>query len=91
MPIQLSFADKFHRDNPQAYMRIEKGEWSIGSGGFQITYRIYSDKAACDAGAAPVHSAEVFVAFDSSGMTSVIERAVMQRTEVAAGSPQQVA
>lgn len=91
MAIKLNFADQFGRTNPDAYLVLERGEWSKGSGGFNMQARIYTDKAACDAGKAPVHDFSVFVPFDSTSMTSGIEQYVMQRPEIASGNPTQVA
>ncbi len=71
MPIQLDYPDRFGRDNPQAYMRITAGSWTIGSTGFQITCQVFANKAAADAGALPLYEFSQFVPYDSSGMTSV--------------------
>lgn len=92
MPIQIAFTDRFKRANPQAYVRVERGNWQLGTGGFQIHYAVYADKAAADAGGAPIQEGDTFVPFDSSSMTGGIEQYLMAHDAViAAGSPQQVA
>lgn len=90
MALQLNFPDQFGRTNPNAYLILERGEWSKGSGGFQMTARIFADKAASEGGKAPVHEFSVFVPFDSNSMTSGIEQAIAQRPEIAACNPVQV-
>lgn len=92
MAVQLTWPDPYTKANADAaYMRIESGSWQLGAGGFNIGFAIFKNKAAADAGAEPIHSGSAFVAFDSSGMTSSIEQAIMQRPEIAACSPVQVA
>ncbi len=92
MAVQLVWVNPYTAANAdEAYLRVENGSWARGSGGFNIGFSIFTSKAAADAGASPIHSGSAFVPFDSSGMTSGIEQAIMQRPKIAACNPTQVA
>lgn len=91
MPIQLNYTDRHKVTHPEAYAKLKRGTWEEGSGGFQITVGIYASQAAMEAGGEPVHTFDRFVPFDSSGMNSGIEQAIMTLDEnIAAGEPKQV-
>jgi hypothetical protein len=91
MAIQLEFADRFGRNNPQAYLRIDRALWLRGQG-LQISAAVFVDKACADDGiSAPVHTIEVTMPFDTASLVGGIEQYIMQADPaVAAGNPVQV-